>query len=98
MKVYTLILSGFFTVISTMLKAQQQQMPDLSKQKTVYMVADAHFDTQWKWTEQAAINDYLLNTLHDNFTLIDKYPDYRFNFEGAVRYMWVKEYYPYEWA
>lgn len=89
-----LFIVGLLAAIPAIVKAQSA---DFSKQKTVYMVADAHFDTQWKWTEQTAINNYLPNTLHDNFTLIDKYPNYVFNFEGAVRYMWVKEYYPYEY-
>jgi alpha-mannosidase len=74
------------------------QTPDFSKQKTLNMVSSAHFDTQWKWTVQTSINNYLLNTLHDNFALLDKYPDYLFNFEGAIKYMWTKEYYPYEYG
>src|SRR5438445_443138 len=85
----------FFTLISA--NVVGQTAPDYSKDKVVHMVSTAHFDTQWKWTEQTSINNYLLNTLHDNFDLIEKYPDYIFNFEGAVRYMWAKEYYPYEY-
>jgi alpha-mannosidase len=88
---YTALL--LFTFSSFSLSAQ---IPDYSKQKTIHMVSSAHFDTQWKWTVQTSINNYLLNTLKDNFALIEKYPDYVFNFEGAIKYMWVKEYYPYE--
>jgi alpha-mannosidase len=90
------ILLCFSTFLSISLLAQEPT-PDYSKQKVIHLVSTAHFDTQWKWTEQTSINNYLLNTLHDNFDLIEKYPDYVFNFEGAVRYMWVKEYYPYEY-
>lgn len=61
---------------------------------TVYMVADAHLDTQWDWDVQTTINQYLKNTLNDNFVLFNKYPNYKFNFEGAIKYMWFKEYYP----
>lgn len=61
---------------------------------TVYMVGNAHFDTQWRWTVQKSISEYLHNTLVQNFALLDKYPDYVFNFEGAVKYAWAKEYYP----
>ena len=75
----------------------QAVSPDYTKQKTLHMVSTAHFDTQWRWTVQTSINNYLLNTLQDNFTLMDKYPDYIFNFEGAIKYMWIKEYYPYEY-
>ena len=79
-------------IYSVKLKAQG---PDYSKEKTLHMVASAHFDTQWSWTVQTSINNYLLNTLHDNFALLDKYPDYIFNFESAIKYMWIKEYYPF---
>ncbi len=30
------------------------------------------------------IRRFLANTLHDNFPLIEKYPDYVFNFTGAA--------------
>ena len=61
---------------------------------TVYMVGNAHFDTQWRWTVQQSIDEYLHNTLVQNFALFEEYPDYVFSFEGAVKYRWAKEYYP----
>ena len=65
-----------------------------NEKPTVYMVANAHFDTQWRWTVQQSIDEYLHNTLVQNFALFEEYPDYIFNFEGAVKYRWAKEYYP----
>ena len=65
-----------------------------SQTKTVYMVSNAHLDTQWNWDVQTTIDQYLKNTLTDNFALFQKYPNYKFNFEGAIKYMWFKEYYP----
>lgn len=65
-----------------------------AEKPTVYMVSNAHFDTQWRWTVQTSINEYLYNTLAQNFALFEEYPDYIFNFEGAVKYSWAKEYYP----
>ncbi len=62
--------------------------------KTVYMVSNAHFDSQWNWTVQASIKDMVRKTLVDNFALFNKYPSYVFNFEGAIKYKWAKEYYP----
>ncbi len=59
-----------------------------------YVVADAHFDTQWNWDVQTSINEYVKNTLERNLSLLDRHPGYRFNFEGAVKYSWMKEYYP----
>ncbi len=68
--------------------------PDHSNTKTLYLVSNAHFDTQWRWTVETSINKYIPNTLKQNFYLIKKYPFYNFNFEGAIKYMWMKEYYP----
>ncbi|MCX6231594.1 MAG: PA14 domain-containing protein [Bacteroidetes bacterium] len=62
--------------------------------KSVFMVSTAHFDSQWNWTVQTSIKDYVKNTLLDNFKLFNKYPKYVFNFEGAIKYMWAKEYFP----
>ena len=70
------------------------QVPE---QPTVYLVADAHLDTQWNWDIQTTIREYVWNTLDMNLKLLDKYPDYIFNFEGAVKYSWMKEYYPREY-
>ncbi len=64
------------------------------KQKKLYTVANAHLDTQWNWTIQDTIRDCVKNTLVQNFELMDKYPNYRMNFEGAFRYKLAKEYYP----
>ncbi|WP_289749590.1 glycoside hydrolase family 38 C-terminal domain-containing protein [uncultured Bacteroides sp.] len=62
-----------------------------------YMVADAHLDTQWNWDIQTTIKEYVWNTLNQNLFLLNQYPDYIFNFEGGVKYAWMKEYYPREY-
>jgi alpha-mannosidase len=36
--------------------------------------------------------------MEDNFTLFDKYPHYIFNFSGANRYRFMKEYFPADFA
>ena len=66
--------------------------------KTMYVVSTAHLDSQWNWTVQDTIRDYLPKTLRTNFEFIEKYPDYVFNWEGAIHYMWMKEYYPEDWG
>ncbi|MCB2229787.1 chitobiase/beta-hexosaminidase C-terminal domain-containing protein [bacterium] len=71
-----------------------QQAPDSAQKKTLGVVATAHLDTQWRWTIINTIEEFIPNTLHDNFKLIEQYPDYTFSFEGAFRYMLAKEYYP----
>ncbi|MEJ2721484.1 MAG: alpha-mannosidase, partial [bacterium] len=67
-------------------------------QPKVGVVGTAHLDTQWRWTIKNTIEEYIPATLHDNFELLDVYPDYIFSFEGAFRYMLVKEYYPEDYA
>ena len=71
------------------LGAQAQQKP-----MKAYLVSDAHLDTQWNWDVQATIRDYIRHTLDQNLFLLKQYPNYVFNFEGGVKYAWMKEYYP----
>ncbi|OHB49028.1 MAG: alpha-mannosidase [Planctomycetes bacterium GWF2_41_51] len=76
---------------------QKKQNFDLTKDKVLYTVGYAHLDTQWRWDYVTTINEYLKNTLHDNFDLFEKYPGYVFNFTGSRRYEMMKEYYPAEY-
>lgn len=62
-----------------------------------YVVANSHLDTQWNWDVQTTINVNLKNTLNRNLYLLRRFPNYIFNFEGAVKYNWMKEYYPNEY-
>ncbi len=67
-----------------------------SKSKA-YIVSNAHFDSQWNWDVQKSIKDYVSKTLDQNLMLLEKYPDYVFNFEGGIKYYWMKEYYPFQY-
>ncbi|MGA9545257.1 MAG: alpha-mannosidase, partial [Candidatus Sulfotelmatobacter sp.] len=80
------------------LDAQTTEKSDLSKQPTLYVVGYAHLDTEWRWEYPQVINEYIRKTMEDNFTLIDKYPHYIFNFSGANRYRFMKEYFPADYA
>lgn len=64
------------------------------EKKKVYAVATSHLDTVWRWNLATTIKEYLPDTLEKNFDLADKYPRYKFNFEGAFRYQLAEEYYP----
>ena len=64
--------------------------------KTFFLISNTHLDTQWNWDVKTTISQYVKNTLFDNMALMDKYPDFRLNYEGAIKYMWMKEYYPAE--
>lgn len=66
----------------------------MKKNKKLYAVSNSHLDTQWNWTIQVTIREYIKSTLVENFELFQKYPHYRMNFEGAFRYALAKEYYP----
>jgi alpha-mannosidase len=55
-------------------------------------------DTQWRWTIQDTIQNDLVRTVEENAALFLQYPDYRFSFEGAWRYMLIKEYHPIQFA
>lgn len=78
--------------------AQNTNPPDLSKEPTLYVVGYAHLDTEWRWEYPQVINEYIRKTMEDNFKLFDKYPHYVFNFSGANRYRFMKEYYPADFA
>ena len=64
--------------------------------KKIYTIATAHLDTSWLWTQETTIKDYISATLRKNFALFEKYPEYKFNFEGSYRYELMEEYYPEE--
>lgn len=64
------------------------------KRCKVYLVSNAHLDTQWNWDVKTTINKYIPKTLDQNLWLIRRYPNYVFNFEGGIKYHWMKEYYP----
>ena len=68
-----------------------------NEEKVAYMVADAHLDTQWNWDIQTTIRQYIPKTIRQNLHLLRTYPDYIFNFEGAIKYSWMKEYFPTEY-
>ena len=83
---------------SSLAVSAQTTQPDLTKQPTLYVVAYAHLDTQWRWEYPRVINEYIPKTMHDNFSLFEKYPNYVFNFSGANRYRMMKEYWPADYA
>ena len=63
----------------------------------VYMVSNAHFDSQWNWDVQRSISEFIPKTIQRNLFLLEEYPEYVFNFEGGIKYAWMKEYYPEYW-
>lgn len=86
----------FFFVLLILCPLGFPQQNDLFREKVLYTVGYAHLDTEWRWDYQTTINEYIWNTMAMNFRLLEKYPDYVFNFSGANRYKMMKEYYPQE--
>ena len=67
-----------------------------NKKAKIHTIATAHLDTSWLWSLEQTVDEYLPDTLKRNFALLDRYPEYKFNFEGSYRYELIKEYYPEE--
>jgi len=67
---------------------------DISKDRVLYTVGYTHLDSEYEWDYRTTVSEYLKNTLEENFRLLDKYPDYVFNFTGSRRYRLMKEYHP----
>ena len=81
---------------ATLQFARGQQAREDPKPR-LYVVATSHLDSQWNWTVQDTIREFVPNTFFENFKRFEKYPAYTFNYEGAIHYMWFKEYYPEAW-
>ena len=69
---------------------------DPTRDKVLYAVGYGHLDDQWNWTIQETINNFIPDSLHQNFAFFTNanYTNYTFSFEGALRYQFIKEYYP----
>src|SRR5580765_1976127 len=68
-----------------------------NQKPVLYVIGTSHLDSQWNWTVQDTIREFVPNTFFQNFQRFEKYPDYTFNYEGAIHYMWFKEYHPEAW-
>ena len=67
---------------------------DISKERVLYTVGYTHLDSEYEWDYRTTVSEYLKNTMEENYRLLDKYPDYVFNFTGSRRYRLMKEYHP----
>src|SRR6202165_4140927 len=94
----TAVLTSLVLILLGAAGAQTAEKPDLTKQPTLYVVGYAHLDTEWRWEDPQVIDEYVRKTMEDNFRLFQKYPPYVFNFSGANRYRFMKEYFPTDFA
>ena len=65
-----------------------------AEERKLYVVAVSHLDTQWWWDIRKTITDLIPATFEETFQQFEEYPDYNFSWEGAFRYMLLREYYP----
>lgn len=90
----SILLAASLPAVASTLRPPQ----DLAKDPTLYIATYSHLDTEWCWTYRHSILEYIPNTLRDNFAVFEKNPNYVFNWTGAARYRFMKEYYPAEYA
>ena len=72
----------------------QERQPN---KPVLYVVGTSHLDSQWNWTVQDSIRSFVPATFFENFKHFEKYPNYTFSYEGAIHYIWFKEYFPEYW-
>lgn len=98
MKLFRLFCAAcVLTLCSVRAVAQETEAP-APKTYKIYAVCDAHLDTQWNWDLTHTIREYIPRILFQNLWMLERYPDYKFNFEGGIIYHWMKEYYPMHYA
>lgn len=83
--------------LAACLAAAEPPAPDLTKDRTLFVVNYSHLDTQWRWAYPLVVRRMLRDTLYDNFAYMDRWPDYVFSWTGAGRYQLFQEYYPAEY-
>ena len=60
-----------FPVLLMAQPVEKRQQYDISKEKVLYTIGYAHLDTEWNWEYHTTINQYIRNTMEDNFKLLD---------------------------
>jgi alpha-mannosidase len=86
-----------FIALCASLTSVRSQQSGRDPKPVLYVVGTSHLDSQWNWTVQDTIREFVPNTFFENFKRFEQYPDYTFNYEGAIHYMWFKEYHPEAW-
>ena len=85
------------TITVSALTQQPVAERDGHQKPVLYVIGTSHLDSQWNWTVQDTIREFVPNTFFDNFKRFERFPNYNFNYEGAIHYMWFKEYHPEDW-
>lgn len=64
----------------------------------LHVVALAHLDTQWRWSERETAERYLPETVAANEPLFERRPRFVLSFEGAYRYRLLQRLHPASFA
>jgi alpha-mannosidase len=70
------LLTGILSQLTSAQPLKTKATYDITKDRLLYTVGYAHLDTEWNWDYPTTINEYILNTMVENFRLFEKYPDY----------------------
>jgi len=65
-------------------------MPEDSKSYTVHMIANAHIDPVWLWTEDEG-REVVLATCRTMVEMLRKHPEFTFVRSSAATYRWIEE-------
>lgn len=93
-KILSLLL--VFTMTATIIGGAVGASAAAEEPQTIYATSNVHLDTVWSWDLEQTVKEFIKKTFEGNFILMDLFPDYQFNFEGAYRYQLMEEYYPEE--
>ena len=94
----TLTAFATFVVVALLVSPTPVGTQGQGQKPVLYVVATSHLDSQWNWTVQDSIRRFVPATFFENYDRFERFPNYVFSYEGAIHYMWFKEYYPQEWA
>ena len=93
-KISSLLFIALIPMVTFSQPGERRAKYDISKERVLYAVGYTHLDSEYEWDYKTTVSEYLKNTMEENFRLLDKYPDYVFNFTGSRRYRLMAEYHP----
>lgn len=95
MRIQTIVGRALVTVlVMAALQVAPAQAGEPQPNQKLYTVGVSHLDTQWYFNIQETIRVHIPSTFGGTFDLFEKYPAFKFSWEGAYRYMLLEEYYP----
>jgi alpha-mannosidase len=66
-------------IVSVGISSLPSQEAGQPAKPVLYLIATAHLDSQWNWTVQDTIRQFVPNTFFTNFKYFEQYPHYTFS-------------------